>query len=80
MTTSGGPEANNADVTRSTSIGSFAAAHALPVSNALRERLQLHLTDVQVAGFVDKLIAQSFGNVFTRLYDGFQYLTQNVVP
>jgi phosphatidylinositol 4-kinase len=51
----------------------------LPVASALRDRLLLSLTDSQVAEYVDKLISSSMGNVFTRLYDGFQYYTQGVM-
>jgi phosphatidylinositol 4-kinase len=44
--------------------------------SALRERFQLQLTDPQVEAFVDKLIMSSCCNVFTRLYDTFQYYSQ----
>jgi phosphatidylinositol 4-kinase len=47
--------------------------HALA---ALKERFQLHLTEPQVDQFVDKLIMSSCCNVFTRLYDTFQYYSQ----
>ncbi|KAI9188734.1 Phosphatidylinositol 4-kinase pik1alpha (PI4-kinase)(PtdIns-4-kinase) [Blastocladiella emersonii ATCC 22665] len=57
----------------------LAAPAPLPVAAALRDRLLLSLTDAQVADFVDRLIASSMGNVFTRLYDGFQYYTQGVM-
>lgn len=42
----------------------------------LRDRFQLHLTDPQVEMFVDKLIMSSCCNVFTRLYDTYQYYSQ----
>lgn len=42
----------------------------------LKERFQLQLTDSQVEVFVDKLIMSSCCNVFTRLYDAFQYYSQ----
>ncbi|KAI9268406.1 kinase-like domain-containing protein [Helicostylum pulchrum] len=47
--------------------------HAL---SQLRDRFQLQLTDPQVEAFVDKLIMSSCGNVFTRLYDTYQYYSQ----
>lgn len=46
------------------------------VLHQLRERFQFHLTDPQLDSFVDKLIANSCGNLFTRLYDTFQYFSQ----
>lgn len=42
----------------------------------LRDRFQLHLTEPQVEEFVDRLIMSSCCNVFTRLYDTFQYYSQ----
>lgn len=42
----------------------------------LRDRFQLQLTDPQVEAFVDKLIMSSCCNVFTRLYDTYQYYSQ----
>lgn len=42
----------------------------------LRDRFQLHLTEPQAEDFVDKLIMSSCCNVFTRLYDTFQYYSQ----
>ncbi|GAA5810872.1 hypothetical protein MFLAVUS_004300 [Mucor flavus] len=50
--------------------------HAL---SQLRDRFQLQLTDPQVEAFVDKLIMSSCGNVFTRLYDAYQYYSQGVL-
>ncbi|KAI8983002.1 kinase-like domain-containing protein [Pilobolus umbonatus] len=43
----------------------------------LRDRFQLQLTEPQAEEFVDKLIMSSCCNVFTRLYDTFQYYSQN---
>lgn len=42
----------------------------------LRDRFQLQLTEPQAEEFVDKLIMSSCCNVFTRLYDTFQYYSQ----
>ncbi|KAF7723350.1 Phosphatidylinositol 4-kinase pik1alpha (PI4-kinase)(PtdIns-4-kinase) [Apophysomyces ossiformis] len=45
----------------------------------LRDRFQLQLTEPQVEEFVDKLIMSSCCNVFTRLYDTFQYYSQGIL-
>ncbi|KAL1921517.1 uncharacterized protein VTP21DRAFT_11233 [Calcarisporiella thermophila] len=45
----------------------------------LRERFQLSLTEVQIDEFVDRLIISSYGNVFTKLYDTFQYYSQGIL-
>lgn len=42
----------------------------------LRDRFQLNLTAPQVETYVDKLIMSSCCNVFTRLYDTYQYYSQ----
>ncbi|KAG0192038.1 Phosphatidylinositol 4-kinase pik1alpha (PI4-kinase)(PtdIns-4-kinase) [Apophysomyces sp. BC1034] len=42
----------------------------------LRDRFQLQLTEPQVEEFVDKMIMSSCCNVFTRLYDTYQYYSQ----
>ncbi|ORZ05102.1 kinase-like domain-containing protein [Absidia repens] len=42
----------------------------------LRGRFQFHLTDHQLDMFVDNLISSSYGNLFTRLYDTYQYYSQ----
>lgn len=45
----------------------------------LRDRFQLGLTEPQAEEFVDKLIMSSCCNVFTRLYDTFQYYSQVIM-
>ncbi|KAI8393409.1 kinase-like domain-containing protein [Radiomyces spectabilis] len=45
----------------------------------LRDRFQLHLTEPQAEEFVDKLIMSSCCNVFTRLYDTYQYYSQGIL-
>ncbi|CEP18105.1 hypothetical protein [Parasitella parasitica] len=45
----------------------------------LRDRFQLQLTEPQAEEFVDKLIMSSCCNVFTRLYDTFQYYSQGIL-
>ncbi|CAO3642778.1 unnamed protein product [Mucor hiemalis] len=45
----------------------------------LRDRFQLQLTDPQVEAHVEKLIMSSCCNVFTRLYDTYQYYSQGIL-
>ncbi|KAI8140268.1 kinase-like domain-containing protein [Fennellomyces sp. T-0311] len=45
----------------------------------LRERFQLQLTEPQAEEFVDKMIMSSCCNVFTRLYDTYQYYSQGIL-
>ncbi|SAL99253.1 hypothetical protein [Absidia glauca] len=45
----------------------------------LRDRFQLHLTEPQAEEFVDRLIMSSCGNVFTKLYDTYQYYSQGIL-
>lgn len=42
----------------------------------LRDRFHLQLTEPQAEEFVDKMIMSSCCNVFTRLYDTYQYYSQ----
>ncbi|KAG5460683.1 MAG: hypothetical protein BJ554DRAFT_7231, partial [Olpidium bornovanus] len=49
-------------------------AHA-NTTQALKDRFQLTLTEPQAAEFAETLIMKSCYNVFTRLYDVFQYQT-----
>lgn len=44
----------------------------------LKQRLQLHLDDEQIASFVETLISKSLGSMYTRLYDQFQMVTQGI--
>ncbi|KAI9222005.1 kinase-like domain-containing protein [Blastocladiella britannica] len=65
----GTPSPSSAPGTTATSSStSGSSSSPLPVSAALRERLLLTLTDVQVAEFVDRLIASSLGNVVLFLF------------
>ncbi|KAJ3123027.1 Phosphatidylinositol 4-kinase pik1alpha (PI4-kinase)(PtdIns-4-kinase) [Nowakowskiella sp. JEL0407] len=50
-----------------------------PVTAALKERFFLGLSDSQLCDMVDKLIESSGGNIFTRLYDSFQYYSNGVM-
>ncbi|KAI9305870.1 kinase-like domain-containing protein [Cunninghamella echinulata] len=45
----------------------------------LRDRFQLHMTEPQAEDFVDRMIMSSYCNVFTRLYDSFQYYSQGIL-
>jgi len=51
---------------------------ALPVSAALRDRFFPSLSEPQVDDALDGLIDNSCNNIFSRLYDSFQYYSQNV--
>ncbi|KAF9195327.1 Phosphatidylinositol 4-kinase pik1alpha (PI4-kinase)(PtdIns-4-kinase) [Haplosporangium sp. Z 767] len=48
-------------------------------AQAVRDRLVLNLTEVQAEEFVEKLIMSSCCNVFTRLYDTFQYYSNGIL-
>ena len=54
--------------------GSAINSDKLPVTAALRERFQLHLTDEALCSNLDKLIDSSCNNMFTKLYDSFQVI------
>ena len=47
--------------------------------SSLRDRFQLSLTEQQATDFVDKLISTSLANVFTKLYDTFQYYSNGIL-
>ena len=47
--------------------------------NAFRERFQLALTEKQIEAFFEQLITSSCNNVFTRLYDNFQYYSNGIL-
>ncbi|KAF9109844.1 Phosphatidylinositol 4-kinase pik1alpha (PI4-kinase)(PtdIns-4-kinase) [Mortierella sp. AM989] len=48
-------------------------------AQAVRERLALNLTEIQAEEFIEKLIMSSCCNVFTRLYDTFQYYSNGIL-
>lgn len=48
-------------------------------ANQLRQRFQLSLSAEQSDEFVDRLILNSAGSAFTRLYDQFQYYSQGIL-
>jgi phosphatidylinositol kinase/protein kinase (PI-3 family) len=45
----------------------------------LRERFQLGLTESQLSDMVDRMVASSSCNMFTRLYDTFQYYSNGIL-
>jgi phosphatidylinositol kinase/protein kinase (PI-3 family) len=47
--------------------------------SALRERFQPTLNEAQAEEFVEKLILSSCCNVFTRLYDTYQYYSNGIL-
>jgi phosphatidylinositol 4-kinase len=55
------------------------ALQATDVVSAMRERFQPTLNETQVEDFVEKLIISSCCNVFTRLYDTFQYYSNGIL-
>lgn len=48
-------------------------------AQAVKDRLVTNLTEVQAEEFVEKLIISSCCNVFTRLYDTFQYYSNGIL-
>ena len=44
-----------------------------------KERLHLSLTDQQIDLLIDRLMTTSALNVFTRLYDNYQYYTNGIL-
>jgi phosphatidylinositol 4-kinase len=50
-----------------------------PATSALRDRFQLGMSEAQVCDFVDQLIDSSCNNVFTKLYDSFQYYANGIL-
>ncbi|KDN49216.1 hypothetical protein K437DRAFT_273293 [Tilletiaria anomala UBC 951] len=54
-------------------------ALAEETASNLRNRFQLALSASQCDDFVDKLILNSAGSAFTRLYDQFQYYSQGIL-
>lgn len=45
----------------------------------LKDRFQLSLTEPQFEEYLEKLIMSSCCNVFTRLYDTFQYYSNGIL-
>ncbi|KGG51933.1 hypothetical protein DI09_23p80 [Mitosporidium daphniae] len=45
----------------------------------LRERFVLSYTDAEVVEYVEKLISASYDNIFTKLYDSFQYYSNGIL-
>lgn len=47
---------------------------------SLKERFHEGLIDKEVEALVDRLVAAAHNNIFTRLYDSFQYYLQGLMP
>lgn len=46
---------------------------------AMRERFHMNLTEEQLGSFIDELVETSMHSLTTKLYDGFQYLTNGIL-
>lgn len=46
---------------------------------AMRERFNMSLTEEQLGTFIDELVETSMHSLTTKLYDGFQYLTNGIL-
>ncbi|TPX38390.1 1-phosphatidylinositol 4-kinase [Synchytrium endobioticum] len=75
------PPAITSNAGNSSSISGSGASNTVknPVSTALRERFQMQLSEPQAGEFVDRLVDSSANNVFTRLYDTFQYYSNGIL-
>lgn len=71
--------ATNKEFGGSSSAGTGSNKVEMSASAALRDRFQLHLSDAQISEFVDRLVESSCGNIFTRLYDTFQYYSNGIL-
>ena len=45
----------------------------------LKDRFHMNLTEEQLQLLVDNLVESSINSLTTRLYDGFQYLTNGIL-
>ena len=46
---------------------------------AMRERFHMNLTEEQLDTFINELVETSMHSLTTKLYDGFQYLTNGIL-
>lgn len=46
---------------------------------ALRDRFMLSMTERQVQESIDRMVWSSFDNIFSRLYDSFQYYSNGIL-
>ena len=62
-------------------IGSqlFCFGHGPTTVKQLRERFHLSLTEEQLELLVNSMIESSINSLTTKLYDGFQYLTNGIL-
>lgn len=44
-----------------------------------RERFQTHLTDQQAVTVVEDMVTASCNNIYTKLYDQYQYYTNGIL-
>lgn len=70
------PPINLTPIPKSSSMESFTP---YLVTNSLRERFHLEMTEAQVAEFIDKIVESSCNNTFTKLYDAFQYYSNGIL-
>lgn len=45
----------------------------------MKQRFHLNLTEDQLHSLVDSMVEQSIHSLTTKLYDGFQYLTNGIL-
>lgn len=57
----------------------FAGASSEIVITQLKDRFQLGLTEKQIEGLVERWILSSRNNMFTKLYDNFQYYSNGIL-
>ena len=48
-------------------------------NRALKDRFHMNLTEEQLQLLVDNLVESSLNSLTTKLYDGFQYLTNGIL-
>lgn len=48
------------------------------IMRSLRDRFHMNMTEEQLQQHVDTLVESSMHSITTRLYDGFQYLTNGI--
>ncbi len=46
---------------------------------SMKQRFHLNLTEDQLHSLVDSMVEQSINSLTTKLYDGFQYLTNGIL-
>ena len=64
---------------RNSRMPCFAASSGEAAVTLLQSRFHLSLTEAQLRQLVDRLVISSAFNVFTKLYDGFQYYANGIL-